>query len=103
MAVDILNEDVVSLADAAKLLPTRPHVSTMWRWHRRGVRGIRLETAVLGGKRYTSREAIQRFVSRTTEAHDRGGAAPAKLIHETMRQRRAAIERAERDLEKAGI
>lgn len=103
MAVDILNEDVVSLNDAAKILPNRPHVSTMWRWYKRGVRGIRLETAVLGGKRYTSKEAIQRFVERTTEAHDRGGAAPTKPINETMRQRRAAIEKAERELSAAGI
>ncbi len=103
MAVDILNEAVVSLTEAARILPTRPHCSTIWRWYRRGVRGIRLETAVLGGKRYTSKEAIQRFVERTTEAHDRGGAAPSKPIHETMRQRRAAIEKAERDLTAAGI
>ncbi len=101
--VDINTESVVSLTEAARILPTRPHASTMWRWYKRGVRGIRLETVVIGGKRYTSREALQRFIDRTTEAHDGGAAAPAKPIHETLRQRRAAITKAEAELAEAGI
>jgi hypothetical protein len=101
--IDINSESLVTLTEGAKILPNRPHSSTLWRWHKIGVRGERLETCMCGGKRYTSKEALQRFVDRITEAHDRGGAAPTKPIHETMRQRRAAIENAERELEAAGI
>ena len=68
--IDISEEKLVSLADAAKTLPGRPHVSTIWRWHTRGIRGIRLETVVVGGRRFTSRESLQRFAEATTAAAD---------------------------------
>ena len=103
MSIDIHSEKLWLLKDAAKRLPSRPHVSTLWRWHKRGCRGIRLETVVIGGQRYTSDEAMQRFVDRTTAAHDDGVALPATPIHETLRKRRAAIEKAERELAEAGI
>ena len=101
--IDILNEDIVSMTEARQFLRTRPHPSTIWRWYKRGVRGVKLETAVLGGRRVTSKEAIQRFVDATTAAHDAGAASPAIPIHETLRRRRAAIARAERELAEAGI
>lgn len=31
-----------------------PDVTTVWRWRSRGVRGIRLDTVCIGGRRYTS-------------------------------------------------
>ena len=101
--IDILNEDIVSMTEARQFLRTRPHPSTIWRWYKRGVRGVKLETAVVGGRRVTSKEAIQRFVDATTAAHDSGAASPTVPIQETLRKRRAAIERAERELAKAGI
>lgn len=65
------NEQLLSLADACKVLPTRrgkpPHASTLWRWSRHGRRGVVLETVVVGGGVYTSREAIERFITRLTE------------------------------------
>ncbi len=99
MAIDVLSEEAVLLTAAAKLLPGRPHISTLWRWHRHGVAGVRLETVVIGGKRYTSRQALQRFIEATTAAHD--GPPPAGSSPD--RKRRAAIARAERELDKAGI
>lgn len=54
-------ETLLSFKDAAKLLPRPCHPSTVWRWHRKGVRGIRLEALRLGGFFYTSREALDRF------------------------------------------
>ena len=103
MSIDIHSGNLLLLKDAAKRLPSRPHVSTLWRWHKRGCRGIRLETVVIGGQRYTSEGALQRFVERTTAAHDQGAALPVTPINETLRRRRAAIEKAERELEAAGI
>jgi hypothetical protein len=40
--------------------------STVFRWIVKGVRGIRLEAARLGGQWFTSREALQRFAERLT-------------------------------------
>ncbi|QDT74466.1 DUF1580 domain-containing protein [Lacipirellula limnantheis] len=40
-------------------------VSTVWRWCTRGIRRIRLESMNVGGRRYTSMEAFERFVAAT--------------------------------------
>lgn len=36
---------------------------TAWRWALRGVRGVKLESYVLGGRRFTTREACERFLA----------------------------------------
>jgi hypothetical protein len=41
---------------------------TVWRWAGRGVRGIVLETFTIGGRRYTTAEAFDRWVTATTAA-----------------------------------
>ena len=56
--IDINEEEVISLTQVSKEYPGRPNASTVWRWHARGLHGIRLETIVLGGRRMTSREAL---------------------------------------------
>jgi hypothetical protein len=68
MAIDPLNEQVFSLAQAAKRLPrlrnNRPvHVSTLWRWARSGCRGRTLETLLVGGTRVTSTRALRQFIA----------------------------------------
>src|SRR3954452_1213428 len=66
MSIDPLNQDVFSLTKAARRLPRlrndRPvNVSTVWRWATKGLRGHRLETAMVGGVRVTSDEALREF------------------------------------------
>src|SRR5262245_44630800 len=58
-----LNERLLSLGDAALLLPHRPNASTLWRWASRGYRGHRLEVIRIGSRAFTSREALERFVT----------------------------------------
>lgn len=48
-------------AHIEKLNGRRPHVSVIYRWAQNGVAGVRLETAVCGGLRCTSAEAVRRF------------------------------------------
>lgn len=60
--IDTSHEQLVLLSRAP--FPDRPHSSTRHRWALKGVRGVRLETVVIGGRRYTSSEAIQRFINR---------------------------------------
>ena len=67
-----IDETKISLADAAKELPSRrrgrkAHVSCMYRWSTIGCRGVVLETIQIGGTRCTSREALQRFFERLSE------------------------------------
>lgn len=66
--IDIGNEQLISLRDVPKLLPARGngkrlHISAVYRWAQRGLRGNRLEVIRVGGTTYTSREALQRFAS----------------------------------------
>jgi hypothetical protein len=65
---NLMNEDLVRLSDAAWDLPHRPHTSTLFRWMKRGVRGVRLEAVRVGGGWFTSREAVRRFIVATTAA-----------------------------------
>jgi len=97
MAIDISTEDIVTLSAAAKSLPGRPSVATVWRWRVRGVRGIKLETILIGGTRHTSKQALQRFADRLTALDGE----PVSI--RTPHRREAEIARAERDLAAAGI
>jgi hypothetical protein len=63
--LDLLTEDLLSMTDAAKELPGRPSASTLFRWRTRGIKGVKLETVGVGGKVFTSRQAIHRFLSNT--------------------------------------
>jgi len=87
------DEKLLTFAQAAAWLPSRPHVATLHRWRLKGVHGVRLETVRIGGRRYTSQEAISRFVAATTAAAD-GSPPPAR----TARQRERAIREAEKEL-----
>jgi len=65
----VVVQDVVPINRAAALFPgNQPHLATIWRWAQRGVRGIKLETVAIGGRRYVSPEAVERFIAATTAA-----------------------------------
>ena len=71
--IDITAEEPISLVEAARRLPERSsgnriHVSTLYRWTQRGIKGVRLETIQVGGTRCTSMEALGRFFGRLQTA-----------------------------------
>ncbi|MBA4107637.1 MAG: hypothetical protein C0485_18035 [Pirellula sp.] len=92
---NLLNEHRLTLAELAR----REGVSvcTVWRWAQRGARGAKLETFAVGGRRYTTEEAHERFARGCTEAIR----APTQV--RSNRQRNAAIAQAERELKSAGF
>ncbi len=65
--IDIETEDLVLLKNLAKSLPRRSGkpvaISTLWRWSTSGVKGVQLETILVGGQRYSSLEVFRRFVA----------------------------------------
>jgi hypothetical protein len=70
---DSTKERPIAIIEAAKKVPNRRggfgvDACTVWRWATRGVRGVKLETLLIGGIRYTSAEALQRFYEKTTAA-----------------------------------
>ncbi|MBV8232948.1 MAG: DUF1580 domain-containing protein [Planctomycetaceae bacterium] len=96
--IDLKTEKPLSLAQAARgVPPTRQdkpvHVSTLTRWILRGVHGVRLEAARLGGRWVTSEEAICRFSAALTDLQDTpaGALAPdTRRAHIARRRPRAA-------------
>ena len=96
--IDTQTERIIAIKDAPKEIPCRPAVSTVWRWISNGVRGHKLDTVTIGGRRYTSQEAIERFIEQGTAA------ANGEPVHtRTAKQRARAIAQAERELAAAGI
>lgn len=108
MSIDVFNEQVVSLSDAAKHLPKvkrgkNPHPSSLWRWTVKGQKApdgriVRLETIKVGGTTCTSLEALQRYFERLTG--DIQIETPPTI---TERHRLRHEERIERELDAIGI
>jgi hypothetical protein len=73
-SIDWAAEKVVPIVHAAEHYPhSPPSLGTVYRHIRQGCRGARLESFVCGGKRYTSVEAIGRFIAATTANSERNG------------------------------
>ncbi|MCC7337879.1 MAG: DUF1580 domain-containing protein [Pirellulaceae bacterium] len=99
--IDLIAETVIPINKAARHYPYgRPSLATVYRHLGRGCRGARLESFVAGGRRYTTVEAIRRFVAQTT-ANSPG--APLPPSRPTNRQREAEIRKAESEATAAGI
>ena len=79
--IDLRIEQLRLLSKAAADVPGRPHSSTLMRWWRRGVKGVKLETVVVGGRRFTSIEAIQRFIEALSAPHSTQGSPVRQLSH----------------------
>ena len=64
------SETVIPLADiapkSAEIFGVPVSLQTIRAWARRGVRGNILETRMIGGRRFTSLEACQRFLDATS-------------------------------------
>ena len=98
------------LLSGEKLLPVpkaveiatgyRPDPSVPYRWGKIGVgkEKVKLETAMLGGRRTTSVEAVLRFIKATTLAAD---GEPVRT--QANPQRQSEIDKAEAELAKDGI
>lgn len=100
--IDPNSEALVSLTEAARLLPRRRagrkvHPSCCYRWTKAGCRGVILESIQIGGTRCTSREALARFFQRLT----RPGQADTPVVRSPAARQRA-VEKAVRELERAG-
>ena len=65
MALNFDTETPLTFTDACRSMPKvggrELHPSTLWRWARKGIKGVRLEYARLGGRIVTTTAAITRF------------------------------------------
>ncbi|MEW4527905.1 DUF1580 domain-containing protein [Maioricimonas sp. JC845] len=102
---DLLHEDLIPITNAAAHFPVRPHRATLHRWRMHGVDGYKLETIKIGGRVFTSREAIERFkrardavTAQDCPTPDTGPATASELARSA--RSRTAVER---DLKKKGM
>lgn len=85
-------EELLTFTQAAKVLPQRRGgskvaISTLWRWSRRGSRGVVLRTVRVGGAVYTSREALVDFITaRSAVDHAPQQPMPTTASKRAMRQ-----------------
>lgn len=68
MTTHLLNEELIGMTDGLKIIPGSPSIATGFRIVLRGARGVdgqlhKLETIKVCGRRWTSREAIQRWLA----------------------------------------
>ena len=103
--VALTSENIISFSRAAKLisqkLPDRRggralSTSTVYRWAKCGLKGIKLETVQVGGTAATSVEAIERFFSRLA-----GDAVTTPTATAASKSRR--VDAAKRELKAAGL
>ena len=71
-----LNQDnLLSLREAVRFVPCingkRRAVSTLYRWCRQGIKGVRLEYVRIGRNVATTPEALERFFAALAEADSR--------------------------------
>ncbi|HWE36753.1 MAG TPA: DUF1580 domain-containing protein [Isosphaeraceae bacterium] len=100
MAIDIEREPIFPLRLASRqaknLLVGRRdkpiHVATWYRWAGQGCRGERLETLQVGGARYTSVAAIQRFFEALSRARDSAAGTQAARCGARSQRDDASIE-----------
>jgi hypothetical protein len=77
------NERLIPFQAARSEFPGRKRVglATLHRWCAHGIKGVRLETILVGGQRFTSREAIQRFVDGQNQFHTTSEGAKKMLYY----------------------
>lgn len=97
--IDIANENLIPIRDVPRHLPPRSsgrhvHISTVYRWLLRGIRGVCLDAVRIGGTTYTSAEALQRFADRLTEPRATGPDSAIRTTRTRQRQIQEAARRA---------
>lgn len=106
MAIDLQNETLLTLDDAAKALKSvggkKPHTYTIRRWCLKGCGGVLLESTRVGRRIMTSAEALQRFADARTQLMS---PPPIPIFRKprTPAQAKRAMDRANKILEEAGI
>ena len=91
------------LRDAVyKATGVRPHLATIHRWCTKGSRGIKLESKVLGGRRFATIEAVQRFMDAVTEASEPQEHVPMETPKQAQTRAQKAAEELARRLGRKG-
>ena len=89
----ILSQHNLTLVEATKLFPSKPHINSLRRWSRKGLCGVKLRTFRSGRRICTSREAVEEFISKVSGQFDGSDQQPVSGSHQA----------AERELDSMGV
>ena len=105
-----MKPEYIDLSEAAKRTPGHPHMASVWRWCRKGVKSrsgdrIYLSHVRAGGRIFTTAEDLERFFAMVAAADtlhfQRDAESPTSKP--TSSQRARSIDRANKVLTNAGI
>ena len=109
MTIDIEKDDLLSLAEATKVLPRingkRPAICTLWRWCRKGLRGVHLDYIRIGRGIATSRQALNQFFNDLAAKDEPIVTLPRERPFPpvTSKSRQLALQEAERRCQEMGV
>ena len=86
--IDLTQETLLTIPQAARLIPSggkagHIHLSTLWRWILKGTGARKLESIKVGGRTFTSAEALQRFAE-AREKPEPEAVSPSRTSQETL-------------------
>jgi hypothetical protein len=87
--LEISREPRISLNDLARREGV--HISTCWRWCLRGVKGHILESINVGGKKFTTLPAFERWMAKIN--------GTGSLANQSQQRRGDSVDAAERELD----
>lgn len=111
---ELLEDKPMTLLEAAayigKITGQKPHISTVYRWCRKGCKGVRLECLCIGSRHFVTPSALDLFVEQSTlrsrsESSQQSSNLPTPVLPEPSRparhndRRRSEIEAARRRLD----
>ena len=95
--IDVTSETLILPTEVTKVLPKqkgkKTNLSTIYRWMQTGVSGVRLEYVCVGGTRFTSKQALNRFFQRITIAKG-GSVGPVTVSTSTTMQANKELDAA---------
>lgn len=74
------DEDRLSMSETARLL--KRHSATIWRWVLRGIRGYRLRSIHVGGRRYITRQDLEAFLAAVNVSERPGSRGTPRMPHQ---------------------
>lgn len=114
--VELQSENWLTLAQASRLVPGKPHPASLWRWCRTGANGVKLAFIKAGSRIVVSERALVEFLERSTEADqarhesarqqreaERQAAKAATVKPPSERRRAREIEQARQNLRREGV
>ena len=86
MPTTILSQDTLTLLEATRLFPSKPHINSLRRWSRKGLNGVKLRTFRSGRRICTSREYVEEFIAKVSGKFD-GDQEPISQNHRAAEER----------------